>query len=277
MLFAYLAAFATAVFYGCSAVLEDRAAKSTPVTGTSGKRAAFKATMRPLYVAGMGLSIVAWALALYALQRLPLFAVQAIAASSIGVVVLIIWMTTGIPPTRRDVTLLVLLGVGLIALAVSAAPSSPEPVNRAFEVLMWVGVVGVAVAAVFAARRHGVRGAALLGLVSGLSDAGMALCARAVEGSTFGSIVTDPVAIALIPFTVMGVVTFAAALQRGSASTALACQQGMATVVPSALGLLVLGDSARDGFAPVTVIGFAITVGAVLGLTVARVASTHGT
>lgn len=51
----------------------------------------------------------------------------------------------------------------------------------------------------------------------------------------------------------------------------------MATVVPSALGLLVLGDSARDGFAPVTVIGFAITVGAVLGLTVARVASTHGT
>jgi len=72
----------------------------------------------------------------------------------------------------------------------------------------------------------------------------------------------------------MGIVAFAAALQRGSAATALACQQSVATVVPPAIGLLVLGDQARAGFGPVTAVGFVITVGSVIALTLA---GTHAT
>ena len=74
-------------------------------------------------------------------------------------------------------------------------------------------------------------------------------------------------AIALIPFTIIGIVAFAASLQRGAVSVALACQQAVITVVPSVIGLLVLGDKARRGFAVLTYAGFGVTVSVVLALT----------
>ena len=82
MIFAYVAAFATAIFYGISAVIEDAAAKRVPISGASGKRAALRAAGSRVYILGMALSVVAWAASLVALHTLPLFAVQSIAASS---------------------------------------------------------------------------------------------------------------------------------------------------------------------------------------------------
>ncbi|MEO5722944.1 MAG: hypothetical protein ABIQ39_15395 [Ilumatobacteraceae bacterium] len=267
MHYPYVAAFAAAICYGISAVLEERAAKNVPITGRSGKRAALRAAIHPVYVAGMALSIVAWILALYSLRSLPLFAVQAIAASSIGIVVLITWAIGGIAPTRRDVGLLIVLAAGLVMLAISAAPGHPHRVAMSFKLGIWIGVVVVAVAAMRATSVSGTRGAALLGAVSGFADGGMALCARAVHHHTVSRWLTDPVAWALIPYTIIGIITFAGALQRGAASVALACQQAVTTVVPSAIGLVVLGDKARKGFAPLTYAGFVITVVAVITLT----------
>jgi hypothetical protein len=103
--------------------------------------------------------------------------------------------------------------------------------------------------------------------VSGLSDGGMALCARALHHDTVTGFITDPLAIALIPFTIIGIVAFAASLQRGAVAIALACQQAAITVIPSIIGLIVLGDKARHGFAVVTYAGFGITVVIVLALT----------
>jgi hypothetical protein len=95
-------------------------------------------------MAAMALSMVAWAFSLIALHRLPLFAVQAIAASSIGVVVLISWGVTHQKPSRREGTLLLVLAVALIALAASAAPGDPKPVSWVFKLFIWLGVLAVA-------------------------------------------------------------------------------------------------------------------------------------
>ena len=269
MNFAYLAAFATALLYAVSAVLEDRAAKAVPVTGNSGKRAAVKTTLSPVYLVGMGLSILAWVASLVALRRLPLFAVQAIAAGSIGVVVLISWAMTRRPPSRRDSVLLIALAFGLTALAISAAPGRPHNVTWWFRVGIVIGVAVVALAALRASRVAGRRGSAALGAVSGLADGGMALCARAIHLHTHHRlrILIDPVAWSIVVFAVIGVITFAGSLQRGPASIALACQQAVLTIVPSAIGLFVLGDRARHGYVPLTIAGFVVTVVAVILLT----------
>ena len=267
--FAYVAAFATAVLYGVSAVLEDHAAKAVPVTGASGKRAAVKATLSPVYVVGMVLSILAWVASLIALRRLPLFAVQAIAAGSVGVVVLLTWMRTRRAPQQREVVLLVALAAGLTALAVSAAPGRPHHIGAAFQVGVVLGVVVTAVAAAIASKSIGRRGSAALGAVSGLADGGMALCARAVHLHPHHRLhlLVDPVAWSILVFAVIGVITFAGSLQRGPASVALACQQAVLTVVPSAIGLVVLGDRAKNGYVPLTVAGFVVTVISILLLT----------
>jgi len=44
------------------------------------------------------------------------------------------------------------------------------------------------------------------------------------------------------------------------------------TVVPSAIGLVVLGDRARSGFVALTIVGFAVTVTTLVVLTLS---STH--
>ncbi|MCU1398112.1 MAG: putative integral rane protein [Acidimicrobiales bacterium] len=267
--FAYVAAFTTAVLYGVSAVLEDHAAKAVPVTGASGKRAAVKATLSPVYVIGMVLSLLAWVASLIALRSLPLFAVQAIAAGSVGVVVLLTWVRTHRRPQQRDTVLLVALAAGLIALAVSAAPGRPHHISGWFQVGVVLGVLAVAVAAVVASKSIGRRGSAALGAVSGLADGGMALCARAIHLHSHHRlhILVDPVAWSILVFAVIGVITFAGSLQRGPASVALACQQAVLTVVPSAIGLVVLGDRAKNGYIPLTVAGFLVTVIAILLLT----------
>jgi hypothetical protein len=267
MWFAYLAAFASAIFYGISAVVEGRSARATPIDGRSGKRAAVRATLRPLYLAGMALSVLAWVSSLVALRRLPLFAVQSIAAGSIGVVVLLAWVHTGHKPSRRVGSLLAVLAFGLVLLAVSAAPSGPADVSWVFRALLWLGVILVAVGAVLATRLQGPRGSTVLGVTSGLADAGMALAARTIHVGSLAALLREPIALAFVPCAVIGVVAFAAALQRGSASIALACQQATLTVVPSIIGLVVLGDRPRPGFLPETIAGLAITVGAVVALT----------
>ena len=269
MTVAYLAAFATALFYAVSAVLEDDAAKRVPISGSSGKRAAIKATLSPVYIAGMLLSVLAWSASLLALRNLPLFAVQSVAASSIGLVVLITWWRTKVTPSRFEGIWLSGMGVGLVAIAVSAAPGHALRTGNVFRVSMWVLVVVVAWGASRASHLRGNRGSAVLGLMSGLSDSGLALCARAFHYHHHhpARLLVDPLALALVPFAAIGMVAFAGALQRGSASLALACQQGVVTIVPSIVGLLVLGDKARDVLIGLTIAGCVLTVVSLVLLT----------
>ena len=209
-----------------------------------------------------------------ALRSLPLFAVQSISASSIGAVVLITWARSGHAPSRFEGALLGGMGVGLVALAVSAADGQALHTGWLFRATVWLAVIAVVVALVVASHVGGTRGTALLGAVSGLADSGLALCARAmhVNSHHLVDVLTDPLALALVPFAVVGIVSFAAAMQRGAASVALACQQAVVTVVPSAIGLIVLGDRARSGFMPLTLFGFAVTVTSLVVLTLS---STH--
>jgi hypothetical protein len=161
------------------------------------------------------------------------------------------------------------MGVGLVAIAVSAAPGHAMRTGNVFRVSMWVLVVVVAWGASKASHLRGHRGSAVLGLMSGLADSGLALCARAFHYHHHhpAHLLVDPLALALIPFAAIGMVAFAGALQRGSASLALACQQGVVTIVPSIVGLLVLGDKAREDFIGLTIAGCVVTVVSLVALT----------
>jgi drug/metabolite transporter (DMT)-like permease len=268
---AWIAAFATALCFGVSAIFEDHAAKQPQLGNEPGRSSLLLVVTRVPYLLGMVLSLVGWGLSLLALQRLPLFAVQAIAASSIGVVVIIHRVLSGEPVPRRQLILLLALGVGLVLLAVSAKPGEPGPVSTTFDIGIWIGVAVVAALGLAATRLAGDQASSVLGAISGLAYGGTALCARALETDhTLRSLLVNSLTFALVPFAILGVSTFAAALQRGSVTVAAATQHAAMTVVPSAIGLLFLGDHARAGLAVVAWIGFIVTVGSVLLLTMVR-------
>jgi drug/metabolite transporter (DMT)-like permease len=258
---AYLAALACALCYGTGSILEDIAAKrATDVAG---------AMTQPIYIAGLGLDLLGWVLSLLALQRLPLFAVQAAVASSVAVTVILASRVLHNRISRRQVGALVVLGVGLVMLAVSAAPDTPTPVATATTVVLLAGVPLVALLGWVARSRGGDHAAGLLGALSGLGFGGTAICARAVEtDGGLTAILTDPLTIALLAYGALGLVLYAAALEKGSVTVATASQFSAETVVPAVVGLLVLGDRARNGLGAVAALGFVLTVGAAVALTV---------
>ncbi len=214
---AYFAALGCALCYGVGSILEDVGAKrATGVASTMSQ---------PVYLLGLGLDAIGWMLSLLALQRLPLFAVQAAVASSVAVTVLLAAWVLHNEISGRQVVALVVLGLGLVLLAVSAAPDSPAPIAVWVEVLLLAGVGAVAVAGWAARALRGERAAGTLGAISGLAFGGTAICARALEADHgFAELLRDPLLIGLAAYGGLGLVLFASALDKGSVTVATASQ-----------------------------------------------------
>ncbi len=221
------------------------------------------------YLAGLGLDLVGWVLVLVALQQLPLFAVQAISASSIGITVLLASVVLKTKPNRPQLASIALMAAGLVALALAAAPDDPEPVERGFVVAVWIAIAFVAAAGAVAPRlAKGDKAASVLGIVSGLGYGGTAVCARALEADGgIGDVLRDPLTWAIIPYGILGIAFYAAALERGSVAVATASQYASETLVPSIIGLVFLGDHAREGLGWLAASGFVITLAAAVALT----------
>ncbi|MPY93911.1 MAG: hypothetical protein GEV08_12850, partial [Acidimicrobiia bacterium] len=114
MHFAYLAAFGCAAAYGVASVLQDVSARKGQGGDHLDARGLVKVATDVPYLGGLGLDGVGWALSLVALQTLPLFAVQAISASSIAVTVLLAAIVLGSRPTKRQLLAMGVLALGLV-------------------------------------------------------------------------------------------------------------------------------------------------------------------
>ena len=97
-----------------------------------------------------------------------------------------------------------------------------------------------------------------------------------VDPFDVGTILTDPAAYAVVICGVGGFYLFTVALQTGAVSAAAASIVVGETVVPSALGIALLGDSTRPGWAVPTLIAFAAAVsGAIVVATSSAVEATE--
>ncbi len=75
-------------------------------------------------------------------------------------------------------------------------------------------------------------------------------------------LVHEPLAWALVGYGVLGLLLFSIALQRGSVTVTNAVLFAVETVVPTVIGVALLGDRARAGLWPLMVVG---TIAAVAG------------
>ena len=141
--------------------------------------------------------------------------------------------------------------------------------ERGFVVAVWIAIAFVAAAGAVAPRlAKGDKAASVLGIVSGLGYGGTAVCARALEADGgMGDVLRDPLTWAIIPYGILGIAFYAAALERGSVAVATASQYASETLVPSIIGLVFLGDHAREGLGWLAASGFVITLAAAVALT----------
>lgn len=282
MILGLIGALAAAGCYGAASVFQAvgsrRAAAAGHAGGTGGeRRLEIAGLVRGLagqltYVAGLALDGVGFAASVLALRTLPLFVVQAAVAASVAVTALLAHYFLGVALRRFEIIALAVLGVGLVALAASAEPRHAAALPSSMQLLLVAGVGAVLVSAVASVQAPQRYASAAFATVAGLAFTGVGVAARVlVVPRPLWRLVLSPVALALAGYGVLGLLLYAAALQRGSVTTATAILFAVETVLPAAIGLVLLGDRPGAGYAGAAVAGFVLTVGGALAL------ARHGT
>ncbi len=251
MVLALLAATVAAVGYGVSTVMQAVATR---------RAQGLTALRQPLVVGALVIDGAAWLLSLVALDRLPLFVVQALLASSVVVVVLLARTVLGAPTRGRDVGAIVAVVGALVVLAAGSGEQPAVTPPAGFTTGMLVAS-GVLVAATVAAYARG--GALLLATLGGLGYSGAAIAARGAHAS--GGLldtVLQPLAITIVACGAVGVLAYLRALERGSAGSMAAVLSVTEVVVPGAVGVAVLGDTVRPGWAVPVVAALVLAIAA---------------
>lgn len=238
MTLALLAALVGMLGYSVGSVLQ--AVGSTRASGPAVMR-------HPAYLAGLACDAVAWLASLVALRHLPLFVVQSVLAGSLGLTVVLARVFLGARLRSRDVVAVAVVATALAVVAGASGAQSAQPPPPGFQptALTWLVVTVLATAALY--RRAG---SLPLASLSGIAFSGAALCARAVHGGDgWARLLTEPLAWAVLGFGVVGALTYARSLERGPVGPATAVLWGVEVLVPGAVGVAVLGDGVRPGWA----------------------------
>jgi hypothetical protein len=220
------------------------------------------------YLVGLACQFLGFLFAFLARADLPLFLVQSAVAAGLGVtailgVLLLHWRH---PPS--EIVLLALLGAGLAALIISAAPSPSNDLGTTEVVALGAAVALIGVLGRLAARLRAAAGSVALGSLAGLSFGAVAVASRPLATvHSAGEFLTHPLLYILLAHSVVGQLLLGLAMQRGSTTAAVAAMDAASAIPAAAIGLLVLGDKITPGLEWLAGLGFVATLGAVIGLT----------
>lgn len=259
-----LGALCAALCTGVAALLQAIGARRVGASAGVDPRLLWRLTRSVPYVAGLAMSATAFVLSLLALRSVPLFVVQAIVASNLAVVAVLSWCVL-----RHKLRLREWLAVSAVLAGVALLAMSTDPTRA--ESLAWAGrwalLGGVILVGALALGHRRLNGAAGVGLLAGLTYGICAVSSRVVGNhlETGTALLQNPATYALALGGALGTLLYATALQRGSVTAASAMTIVGQTLGPSAVGILLLGDGSRPGFAVAATVGFVLAVlGAVM-------------
>ena len=265
------AALVSAFCYGIAAVMQAIAIQSAsrrPARVRAGDAAAGRVDPGLLvrllgqwrFLASLGIDIVGFVAQLVALQRLPLFAVQAMIAANLAVTAVFAALLMHVRLSMREWLSVtgVVVGVGL--LGTSAGAQGAATVGFAFQLALMVTVAGVAVAGIAAARLPSPARTPALGACAGLGYAVLAIAARILPGFSPQQLVRSPASYTLAAAGIVSFLLYASALEGGSVTVATAAVVLAETTPPAVVGVVFLGDTTRHGLTGVAVLGFILAV-----------------
>ncbi|WP_286967039.1 MULTISPECIES: hypothetical protein [Arsenicicoccus] len=260
MILGFVASVVGMLMYAVASVSQGYAASRATGAGV---------VRHPAYLLGLGCDALAWVASLVALRSLPLFVVQSLLAGSLAVTVLLATVVLRVRPRPRDWVAIAVVTAGLTGVALSSGSESatPPPSWYAGAVVALVAVALVASAALWR-RGHPL----VLGGLAGVGFSGLALAARAVHEPSGGGlamvtgVLTQPAAWALVASGVVGAVMYARGLEHGSLGPVTAVMWVVEVRLPGVVGVAVLGDGVRAGWAPAALVGVALAVAGCVAL-----------
>ncbi len=270
VLIGFLLALGCSVCYGTATVLQAAGTRSVEAGSGSGVDTVLllRAIRQWRYLIGVGLDIVGFALQVAALRLVPIYVVAAALAASIAVTGVVAAWVLSARLSAAEWTAVGVVCVSLVALAVAAGPGHfrHAPTGLGWALL---GVVAAIFIAGAAAGRLPDRARALaLGLGAGSGFGVVEVGVRLIDAidPTRRSFYINPALYAAAAGGAAGFLLLTSALHRGSVTTAVAGMVVGETLAPAFVGVVWLGDAARDGLGWLVVAGFAVAVSATLVL-----------
>ncbi len=223
----------------------------------------------PLYLGGLLLDIFGWVLTVLALRYMPIVAVQAIVAGQVAITVVASHWVFDTPLRRVDLLAAAANVVGLALLVGSAQTEELPHAGVGATIALLVVLVVLAAVGTVAALRS--RRSVFIAFLAGLAFGGTAVAVRLVDldgpvGEVAQTVVRDPVAWALLGYAGLGLGLYTVALARGAVGPVVAVLAVTETLAPGLLGLVLLGDGIRSGWAVPFVVGLVLALGGVVVL-----------
>jgi drug/metabolite transporter (DMT)-like permease len=269
MLVSLIAAVVAALCYGVASVMQAIAVReASNRAGLTGVDPGLVPRLlhQWRFVASVAIDTLGFLAQLVALQRLPLFTVQAMVAANLAVIAVLASVVIGVSLSWREWLAVtgVVAGVGL--LGSSAGAEGAHQAGAVFKIALIVATAVLGVCGLIAARLPNPARTLLLGMVAGLGYGVLGVAARVLTGFEPLTLIRDPAAYAVVAGGLISFVFYTTALEGGSVTVATAAVVLAETLPPALIGVIFLGDTTRHGLAPVAVIGFVIAVASALAL-----------
>jgi drug/metabolite transporter (DMT)-like permease len=267
MLASLTAALVAALFYGIASVMQSVAAheasnRKFQDTDAGGVDPGLLPRMlrQWRFVVSLCLDALGFVAQLIALQRLPLFAVQAIVAANLAVTAVVASLVIKVRLSWREWLAVtgVVAGVGL--LGSSAGPEGASQAGVVFKLALIVAIAALGLIGLAAARLRAPARTLALGLVAGFGYGVIGIAARVLNGFEPLTLLRDPAAYAVAAAGIVSFVFYATALEGGSVTVATAAVVLAETLPPAVIGVVFLGDRTRPGLEPAAIAGFLLAV-----------------
>lgn len=246
-----------ALAYGAATVLQ--------ALGTRGPSRRAAGLLEPATVAGVGLDGAGVVLSVLALRSLPLFAVQAVVSGNLAVSVVLARLVLGERLRRGRVVAVLVVTAGLALVGATAVPQGALAPPAWLTPALAVSCALLAVALGVLLRRQ-VRAGTAWGLAAGCGFAVYAVSVRVLPSD---SVTHLPGSLATWTAAAGGGLAFAAllrGLEQADVAAVSAPLVVVETLLPSAVGVVLLGDRPTGAGAPIAVCGFALAVLGALAL-----------
>ncbi|MEJ7742013.1 MAG: hypothetical protein WKF73_05365 [Nocardioidaceae bacterium] len=259
MLLGLAAALAAAVVFGGSSILQ--AVGSRRVSSSSGfhVRTVGRLLRQPAFVAAVLLNLLGFVLHLIAVRALPLFLAQAGIAASLAVTALLAVRFFHDRLSSAEWGAVAAVCLGLALLTAAAGETGEDRATGPMSVALFAVAAVMVAGGLAASRARGLASAAVVSLLAGLGFANTALAARLLPELSVSSVLGSPVAYALPLSGVLAFLLYSLALQRSSVTVATAPMIVLQTALPAVVGMLLLGDMVRSGWAVGALVGFVLT------------------
>lgn len=254
-----VAALAAAVLFGLGAVAQAHAVRRQDLT--SGSLAAFSArsVRDPWTMSVVASYLVGFVLHAVSIWLLPLYLAQATIAMSLPVTALSSRLVRERLTFAHWSAITAVTG-GLVLVGLGAGTAGGVLTTTGFAVGLMATAAGLALAARWNARLGG----GALGTLAGLGYAGSAIAVRGVEASVSPQTVAAAVCVPI--FGLLAFWSYSLGLERSAVSVTTAPMIVGQTVVPSILGLVLLGDGLRDGWWPAVLVGLVLAMAGAIAL-----------